>query len=92
MHLLDPVQGSVRIDAPETLTVSWDTPQQITDQGVTGYQIAVTSQCFTNDEPTPPQVFNIQPSDDDSQQVTGLRECLINHTEVTLICSTYLVI
>lgn len=78
MHLLDPVQGTVSVNDTEILTVSWVTPQQIIDQGITGYQIAVTSQCFTNDEPTPPQVFNIQPSDTPthSQQVMGLRECL----------------
>lgn len=84
MHLLDPVQGRVRVDDPETLTVSWDTPQQITDQGLTGYQLAVTSQCFTNEEPTPAQVFNIQPSEPPSQQVMGLRECLCDYKTILM--------
>ena len=76
IHILDPVQGNVSLDDLETLTVTWDTPQRIIDQGITGYQLAVTSQCFTNDRPTPAQVFNIQPSEPLSQQVMGLRECL----------------
>ena len=62
------------IEDPETLSVSWITPQEIMNQGLSGYQLAVTAQCFTNAMPTPPQVFNIQPQEPPSQRVTTLRE------------------
>ena len=64
---------------PETLSVSWVTPQEIVDQGLTSYQLAVTAQCFTNEQPTQPIVFSIRPDEQTSalqytQQVPGLRE------------------
>ena len=74
VYLIDPVQGTVTVQDPETLTVSWVTPQEISNQGLTGYQLAVTSQCFTDDEPTPAQVFNILPQEPPSQAVMGLRK------------------
>ena len=76
---LDPVQGSVDVGDPETLSVIWETPQEIVDQGLTSYQLAVTAQCFTNEQPTQPMVFSIRPDEQTSglrytQQVGGLRK------------------
>ena len=73
MHL-DPAVVSVAIDDPETMSISWMTPQGIIDQGLTSYQLAITTQCFTNDQPTSPQLFTIQPQEPPSQQATGLRK------------------
>ena len=71
---IGPVQATVLVNDPETLTVNWNTPQEIVDQGLAGYQLAITSQCFTDAQPTQAMVFNIQPDDPTSQQIVGLRE------------------
>ena len=60
------------------MTISWITPQEIMDQGLGGYQVAVTAECFTGAQPTATQVFTIQPNDPPSQTVTGLRKYTIS--------------
>ena len=71
---LDPVMVSVVIDDPETMSITWMTPQGIIDQGLSLYQLAITSQCFTSVQPTSPLLFTIQPQEPPSQQATGLRK------------------
>ena len=75
MHCgLDPVQGSVTVEDAQTMSISWTTPQEIVNQGLGGYQLAITAECFTGAQPTATQLFTIQADDPPSQRVPDLRE------------------
>lgn len=73
MHL-DPVQGSVTVENAQTMSISWITPQEIINQGLSGFQLAITAECFTGAQPTATQTFNIRPDEPPSQRVVDLRE------------------
>ena len=73
MHL-GPVQGSITVEDAQTMSISWITPQEIINQGLSGYQLAITAECFTGDQPTATQIFSIRPDEPPSQRVVGLRE------------------
>ena len=70
----DPVQGSVTVEDAQTVSISWSTPQEIVNQGLGGYQLAISAECFTGAQPTATQLFTIQPNDPPSQRVPDLRE------------------
>ena len=71
---LGPVQGSITVEDAQTMSISWITPQGITNQGLSGFQLAITAECFTGAQPTVTQIFNIRPDEPPSQRVVNLRE------------------
>lgn len=71
---LDPIQPSITIEDAQTMSVSWITPPEIVNQGLGGFQLAITADCFTGTQPTATQSFTIRPDEPPSQRVVGLRE------------------
>lgn len=68
------MQGSITVEDAQTMSISWVTPQEIVNQGLSGFQLAVTAECFTGAQPTATQIFNIRPDEPPSQRVVNLRE------------------
>ena len=56
------------------MSISWTIPQEIVDQDLGGFQLAITADCFTGAQPTATQLFNIRPDEPPSQRVVDLRE------------------
>ena len=71
---LGPVQRSITVEDAQTMSISWITPQGIINQGLSGFQLAITAECFTDAQPTVAQILNIRPDEPPSQRVTDLRE------------------
>ena len=71
---LGPVQGSITVEDAQTMSISWITPPGIINQGLSGFQLAITAECFTGAQPTATQIFNIRPEEPPSQRVFNLRE------------------
>lgn len=58
------------------ISVSWVTPQSIIDQGVTRYQVAVTSFCSVEGV-LPTQLYTITPQEEPSLNISDLGKHLI---------------
>ena len=68
---VDSVDVTVNVVSSAEIFVSWVTPQSITDQAVSLYQVAVTSVCSTQGV-FPTQLFTISPQEASSLNVSGL--------------------
>lgn len=68
---LAPIDVTTSVVSSTEITVSWVTPQSITDQGVTQYQVAVTSLCSAQGV-LPTQLFTITTLEEPSLNISGL--------------------
>ena len=70
------------------IRLSWITPQSLIDQGLSQYQITVTSQCSTG-EVSAPQRFTVTPSDPSSLTISGLGKISIGIPDNSNIYTHY---
>ena len=71
MNDLAPIDVTTSVISSTEITVSWVTPQSVIDQGLTQYQVAVTSRCSAQGV-LPTQVFTITPVEEPSLNISGL--------------------
>ena len=69
-HPPDPIVVSTMVVNSNQILVSWTTPQLVTDQGVSQYQIVVTRVCSTGVATT--RQFTATPSDPSSVTISSL--------------------
>ena len=62
------------VEDAQTMSISWITPPQIVNQGLGGFQLAITAECFTGAQPTATQTYSIRPDEPPSQRIVDLRE------------------
>lgn len=88
------VPVSVSVQAPDvsSLSVSWTVPQDVLDQGITQFQVAVSAQCYDDDRITPPQLSVSGPDDPPTQLVTGLGNDLKMQNKINVIIIVLFVI
>lgn len=66
-----PIDVTTSVVGSTEISISWVTPQSIIDQGVTQYQVAVTSFCTANGV-LPTQLFTVTPLEEPSLNISGL--------------------
>ena len=71
MNDLAPIDVTTSVTSSTEIMVSWLTPQSVIDQGVTQYQVAVTSRCSAQNV-MPTQVFTIGPMEEPYLNISGL--------------------
>ena len=71
MNDLAPIDVTTSVISSTEIMVSWLIPQSVIDQGVTQYQVAVTSRCSAQNV-LPTQVFTISPIEEPSLIISGL--------------------
>lgn len=71
MNCVAPISVTTTVVNSTEITVSWVTPQSIIDQGVTQYQVAITSVCSAQGI-LPTQLFTISPIEEPVLNISGL--------------------
>ena len=72
---IGPIDVTTSVVGSTEILVSWVTPQSIIDQGVTRYQVAVTSFCSVEGV-LPTQLYTITPQEAPSLNISDLGKCL----------------
>ena len=73
---IGPIDVTTSVVGSTEILVSWVTPQSIIDQGVTRYQVAVTSFCSVEGV-LPTQLYTITPQEEPSLNISNLGKTLI---------------